>query len=224
MIDGSGDSEYSSASETLNDDNYVSETTEKIRHTLSLNKEKVAPLATKWTFWLDSQKSKFTTKEDYEAGLQIIFAVETVQEFWSVFNNIPAPSRLSNRVSYHLMRQNRKPLWEDRENENGGIYTYRCPKDKTNTVWQELCLAAIGEQFSVIEGDDVVGVSVQSRDGLQDLVQIWNSNPSEQAQNSIDEKFRSLFPETNFTIKFYKANSSHANFEAGNQQKSKYSS
>ncbi|CAF3888904.1 unnamed protein product, partial [Rotaria sp. Silwood1] len=85
MIDGSGDSEYSSASETLNDDNYVSETTVKIRHTLSLNKEKAAPLATKWTFWLDSQKSKFTTKEDYEAGLQIIFAVETVQEFWSVF-------------------------------------------------------------------------------------------------------------------------------------------
>ncbi|CAF3787209.1 unnamed protein product, partial [Rotaria sp. Silwood1] len=124
------------------------------------------------------------------------------------------PSRLSNRVSYHLMRQNRKPLWEDRENENGGIYTYRCPKDKTNTVWQELCLAAIGEQFSVIEGDDVVGVSVQSRDGLQDLVQIWNSNPSEQAQNLIDEKIRNLFPDINFTIKFYKANSSHANFEA----------
>jgi len=88
----------------------------------------------RWTFWLDSQKSKFTSKVDYEAGLQVIFCVETVQEFWSVFNNIPgkkkiylinfiikyffkAPSRLANRVSYHLMRQNRKPLWEDRENE-----------------------------------------------------------------------------------------------------------
>ncbi|CAF4764042.1 unnamed protein product, partial [Rotaria sp. Silwood2] len=106
----------------------------------------------------------------------------------------------------------------------GGIYTYRCPKDKTNTVWQELCLAAIGEQFSVIEGDDVVGVSVQSREGLQDLVQIWNSNPSEQAQAAIDEKVCSLFPDINFMVKFYKANSSHANFEAGNQQKSKYSS
>lgn len=48
MIDGGGDSEYSSASETLNDDNYVSEATAvKIRKSLSLNKEKVAPLATK---------------------------------------------------------------------------------------------------------------------------------------------------------------------------------
>ena len=99
-------------------------------------------------------------------------------------------------------------------NSSGGIYTYRCPKDKTNTVWQELCLAAIGEQFSMIDNDDVVGVSVQSRDGIQDLVQIWNSNPTEQAQKSVDEKVRSLFPDISFPIKFYKANSSHANFEA----------
>jgi hypothetical protein len=48
MIDGGDDSEYSSASETLNDDNYVPQTTAKIRHSLSLNKEKVAPLATKY--------------------------------------------------------------------------------------------------------------------------------------------------------------------------------
>lgn len=222
MIDGGDDSEYLSASETLNEENYGPQTTAKIRHSLSLNKEKVAPLATKWTFWLDSQRTKFTSKEDYEAGLQIIFCVGTVQEFWSVFNNIPAPSRLSNRVSYHLMRQNRKPLWEDRENENGGIYTYRCPKDKTNTVWQELCLAAIGEQFPVIDGDDIVGISVQSRDGGQDLVQIWNCNPNEQAQKMIDEKVLSLFPDIGFPVKFYKANSSHANFEAGGyQQRSK---
>ncbi|UJR15088.1 hypothetical protein I4U23_002055 [Adineta vaga] len=224
MIDGGDDSEYSSASESLNDDNYVPETAAKIRHTLSLNKEKAAPLATKWTFWLDSQKPRFTTKEDYEAGLKVIFSVETVQEFWGVFNNIPTPSRLPNRVSYHLMRQNRKPLWEDRENENGGIYTYRCPKDKTNIVWQELCLAAIGEQFSFNDSDDVVGISVQSRDGLQDLVQIWNSNPSEEAQKLIDDKVRNIFPEIKFPVNFYKANSSHVNFEAGNQQKSKYSS
>lgn len=48
MIDAGDDSEYSSASETLNDDNYVPQTAAKIRHTISLNKEKVAPLATKY--------------------------------------------------------------------------------------------------------------------------------------------------------------------------------
>ncbi len=99
---------------------------------------------------------------------------------------------------------------------SGGIYTYRCPKDKTNTVWQELCLAAIGEQFSVIDDDDIVGISVQSRDTPPDIIQIWNSNPSEQAQKAIDEKILQLFPDFIFPVKFYKANSSHVNFEAKN--------
>ncbi|CAF1294872.1 unnamed protein product [Rotaria sp. Silwood1] len=178
--------------------------------------EKKAPLATKWTFWLDSQKNKFSSKQDYEAGLEIISSVETVQEFWSVFNNIPKPNQLANRVSYHLMRQNRKPLWEDRENENGGIYTYRCPKTKTNTVWQELCLAAIGEQFSVIDDDDIVGISIQSREAQLDIIQIWNLNPSEEAQKAIDKTVVELCSDDTFPIKFYKANSSHINFEAKN--------
>ena len=37
----------------------------------------------------------------------------------------------------------------------------------------------------------------------------------------IDEKVLSLFPDISFTVKFYKANSSHANFEAANQQQQK---
>lgn len=47
MADTADDSEYLSASETFNDEHCGAETTAKIRHSLSLNKEKVAPLATK---------------------------------------------------------------------------------------------------------------------------------------------------------------------------------
>ncbi|CAF1067881.1 unnamed protein product [Rotaria sordida] len=222
MIDNynkSDEGEYSVENEPLKNGNYVIQTNNTIQQSLSVNEEaKLAPLATKWTFWLDSQKNKFSSKEDYEAGLEIISTVETVQEFWSVFNNIPAPNRLANRVSYHLMRQNRKPLWEDRENENGGIYTYRCSRTKTNTAWQELCLAAIGEQFSVIDGDDIVGISIQSRETQLDIIQIWNMNPSEEAQKAIDKTILQLFPDNIFPVKFYKANSSHVNFEVKNNQ------
>jgi len=62
MIDGGDDSEYSSASETLNDEHYGPQTTAKIRHSLSLNKEKVAPLATKYKdlfFFIRNQRKVF---------------------------------------------------------------------------------------------------------------------------------------------------------------------
>ncbi len=45
-------------------------------------------------------------------------------------------------------------------------------------VWQELLLAAVGEQFveSVDDGDSVCGVSVRIRGFDQDIVQIWNQD------------------------------------------------
>jgi len=208
---------------SANEDTYVQKTRTKIRHTLSLSKEVILPLATDWTFWLDVQNqqktaSGFVTKsEDYEEGLNVIYHVNTVQEFWSVFNNIPSPGKLAPRISYSLMRQSRKPLWEDEENINGGICTLKCPKPFTNDVWTELCLATIGEQFD-IENDDVVGITVQARDGPCDVIQIWNTNPGEQAQKSIFEKVTQLFPGVNFPVKFYKANKSHDAFATAGQQ------
>ena len=47
MNDAADDSEYLSASETFVDETYPAETDRKIRQSLSLNKEKLAPLATK---------------------------------------------------------------------------------------------------------------------------------------------------------------------------------
>lgn len=46
------------------------------------------------------------------------------------------------------------------------------------TVWQELLLAAVGEQFvdSVDKNDSVCGVSVRIRGFDQDIVQIWNQD------------------------------------------------
>mgnify|MGYP001953091348 CR=1 FL=1 len=81
-------------------------------------------------------------------------------------------------------------------------------------IWQELCLAAIGEQFSVVDGDDIVGISVQARDMQPAIVQIWNSMPNDEAQKAIDNKVHQLFPNVKFIVKFYKANSSHINFDA----------
>ena len=54
-------------------------------------------------------------------------------------------------------------------------------------VWQELLLAAVGEQFSesVADGDCVCGVSVRIRGFDQDIVQIWNEDSELHSKASV---------------------------------------
>ncbi|XP_014204990.1 eukaryotic translation initiation factor 4E type 3 [Copidosoma floridanum] len=170
------------------------------------------PLQTPWTFWLDKAISG-TTTEEYKANLKKIYTVSTVQSFWAVFNHIPDASQMQIRFSYHLMREERYPLWEEPYNQNGGTWRFKCNKDDTATVWKEVVLASIGEQFTghLAEGDEVVGVTVSIRD-RDDLIQVWNVDASLAAKASVMEKIHALLPDITFLAEFYKPHQTHHAF------------
>ncbi|XP_033222896.1 eukaryotic translation initiation factor 4E type 3-like [Belonocnema kinseyi] len=167
------------------------------------------PLQTPWTFWLDKAISG-TTTEEYKANLKKIYTVNTVQSFWAVFNNIPNPAEIQIRYSYHMMRDDRYPLWEEPVNQKGGTWRLKCHKSDTAKVWKEVVLAAIGEQFSesLAEGDEVCGVTVSIRD-RDDLVQIWNENANLAAKATVLQKIHRLLPDVDFPGEFYKPHQSH---------------
>lgn len=89
-----------------------------------------------------------------------IYAVKTVQGFWAVYNHIPKPNELqviklfidlysslknlstkSQKItmfhyfkitySYHFMRDDRLPMWEEAVNQNGGTWRLKCYKNDT---------------------------------------------------------------------------------------------
>ncbi|XP_012938513.1 eukaryotic translation initiation factor 4E type 3 isoform X2 [Aplysia californica] len=155
-----------------------------------------------------------TTAREYESSLTKIYTVDTVQGFWSVYNHIPEPDKLSIRFSYHLMRNNRRPVWEDEENSDGGNWTFKCKKNDTDDVWKHLLLAAIGEQLSdcMADDDDVIGISVSIRD-RDDLILIWNKEARLKESSTIVQKVRELLPHVTFNTVFYKAFNMHDAFE-----------
>ncbi|XP_015522534.1 eukaryotic translation initiation factor 4E type 3-like [Neodiprion virginianus] len=167
------------------------------------------PLQTAWTFWLDKAISG-TTAEEYKANLKKIYTVNTVQSFWAVFNHIPNAGDIQVRYSYHLMRDERYPLWEEPVNQHGGTWRLKCHKYDTADVWKEIVLAAIGEQFSdsVAEGDEICGVTVSIRD-RDDLIQIWNANAALAPSATVLKKVHQLLPEVKFPAEFYKPHQSN---------------
>ncbi|XP_017761349.1 PREDICTED: eukaryotic translation initiation factor 4E type 3 [Eufriesea mexicana] len=165
-------------------------------------------LQSSWTFWLDKAISG-TTVEEYKENLTKIYTVNTVQSFWAVFNNIPNASDVQVRFSYHLMRDERYPLWEEPVNQHGGTWRLKCQKSDTEKIWKEMVLAAIGEQFAecVAEGDEICGITVSIRE-REDLIQIWNTNATLAPKATVLNKVHSLLPDVNFS-EFYKPHQSH---------------
>ncbi|XP_075229484.1 eukaryotic translation initiation factor 4E type 3-like [Lycorma delicatula] len=177
------------------------------------------PLQTPWTFWFDKSLPGVNA-EQYEKNLKKIYTVKTVQGFWAVFNNIPGADELQPRYSYHLMKEERRPLWEDKVNQEGGTWRFKCLKRDTTRVWKELLLAAIGEQFvdCMAENDSVCGITVTARD-KDDLIQVWNVIAELSDDSTIIDKISNLLPDVNFLAKFYKPHQTHHAYggTAGNQ-------
>ncbi|XP_062522572.1 eukaryotic translation initiation factor 4E type 3-B-like [Corticium candelabrum] len=171
------------------------------------------PLNTPWTFWHDKSVVGASAAE-YEANLKKLYTVHTVQSFWCVYNNIPPADRLPVRTSYHVMRGDRRPLWEDKENVNGGYWKMKIKKHNTKQTWIELLLAMIGEQLTdhIEKGDEICGLSVSIRE-RDDIVQIWNGNAMVAENAQVMDKVRELLPDV-IEHDFYKAHQSHRAFEA----------
>lgn len=177
------------------------------------------PLKTSWTFWYDRYKRGLSAAE-YEANLKKIYSVRTVQGFWSVYNHIPTVGKIG-LASYHMMRDERRPIWEDESNVKGGYWKMRIPKNKTPNVWKELLLALIGEQFQdyVGEGDNIVGLSVSNRD-RDDIIQIWNDNcygiKEGNSNSKVLQRLGEIIPDVDISAAFYKAHKAHEAFESSN--------
>ena len=196
------------------------------------------PLSHEWNFYYEAppkyvpkhakNKKVENTEEDEKERLKKIFTFSSVQEFWGLCNNIPQINQLGIKASYHLMRKDVEPRWEDPFNERGGIWTVRISKQHALVFWQNLLLATIGGTFfSVLEeGDEISGVTFGARK-VDVVFMVWNKKGdiSELSQTKLFKVIESCMPESKsepsgddtpkrlkIETSFYKKNNDHTDF------------
>ncbi|KAK0579318.1 hypothetical protein LWI29_024495 [Acer saccharum] len=139
------------------------------------------PLEHSWTFWFDNPSAK-SKQAAWGSSMRSIYTFATVEEFWSLYNNINHPSKLVVGADFIVSK-----------------WTVTCQRGKSDTCWLYTLLALIGEQFE--HGDEICGavVNVRSR---QEKVSLWTKNAANEAsQVSIGEQWKKLL-DYNETIGF----------------------
>eukprot|EP01012_Entosiphon_sulcatum_P067217 TRINITY_DN96809_c0_g1_i1.p1 TRINITY_DN96809_c0_g1~~TRINITY_DN96809_c0_g1_i1.p1 ORF type:complete len:214 (+),score=50.55 TRINITY_DN96809_c0_g1_i1:57-698(+) len=131
------------------------------------------PLWCAWTLWFDGvSKKRAGRTASWQDNLKEIYTFRTVEDFWSVMNNINGPSQLTQGSNYHMFKAGIKPMWEDDYNKRGGKWIAKIPKKmkkQLDQAWMFVALALIGENFK--EGDEVCGAVVSIRQ--EDKLCLW---------------------------------------------------
>ena len=162
------------------------------------------PLQHVWTLYYDSKTSNtaptqqtqtaqhsptpgHTDKGTYEAGLNVIQEMTSVEEFCRVWNWCKPPSKLERHSNYHLFKDGIKPLWEDPSNANGGKWVIIVKNNHhlLDRCWTWLVLGLIGEQ--VDEKNEITGAVVSTRP-RGDRIQIWTRMTSVEECNALAQK------------------------------------
>ncbi|KAL3507441.1 hypothetical protein ACH5RR_032823 [Cinchona calisaya] len=145
------------------------------------------PLEHSWTFWFDNPSAR-SKESPWGTSISSIYTFSTVEDFWSIYNNIHHPSKLAFGADFHCFKNKIEPKWEDPVCANGGKWTMNFSRGKSDTSWLYTLLAMIGEQFDY--GDEICGavVSVRSKG---DKISIWTKNAAnEAAQVSIGKQWK----------------------------------
>ncbi|XP_049849605.1 uncharacterized protein LOC126319935 [Schistocerca gregaria] len=130
------------------------------------------PLQCSWTWWHDNPGRK-TTINSWASHLRTIYTFNTVEDFWSLYNNIKPASELQSGSDYHLFRNNIEPKWEDETNKNGGKWIVQFPPKYADLdeKWLWTVLACIGEVLDS-NTDQICGAVVSVRKASSKIA-IW---------------------------------------------------
>jgi len=151
------------------------------------------PLQDSWTWWFDNPKKK-STQSSWFANLKKIYSFGTVEDFWSLWNNIKGAHELAPGSDYHVFKEGVQPMWEDKRNRSGGKWVLllknQFRKTQLNQYWLSALLACIGASFD--DDTQITGVVVSLRKSMDKLA-LWTSDSSDSAAvKRIGEQLKAL--------------------------------
>ena len=80
------------------------------------------------------------------------------------------------------------PIWEDKENINGGCWSFKVTEDRTDELWEDLSMFLVCKELCPSIPNEVVGLSVCLKKNNNTVIKIWNKNSKNNSLKLINEK------------------------------------
>lgn len=134
-----------------------------------------------WVLWYHDPENR-----DYSLDSYIKIAdVSTAQQLWTVVDSIP--KECWECGMYFFMRRGFPPLWECRENENGGAWSKKIDAAQAQTSFIDLMVHCCSDELLVKNQDSLVGISISPK-GQFHIIKIWNLSTTVSEKSNLNQQ------------------------------------
>ena len=139
-------------------------------------------LKNNWNLWYHHEKDNWKL-----SGYKQIYQIKSVENFWRFYNNWDKVGGITNK-HFFLMLDTVTPIWEDKENINGGCWSFKVTEDRTDELWEDLSMFLVCKELCPSIPNEVVGLSVCLKKNNNTVIKIWNKNSKNNSLKLINEK------------------------------------
>ena len=128
-------------------------------------------LSGKWALYAHLPHDTDWSLDSYK----VIKKFNTVDEIIALFNVVP--EKLVKNCMLFIMREDIKPMWEDKQNRNGGCFSFKVPNKSVFTVWKNIGYSLVGETLGKKQDYSKIinGITISPKRAFC-IIKVWLSN------------------------------------------------
>ena len=134
-----------------------------------------------WNIWYHHEKDNWKL-----SGYKQLYNINNANSFWKFYNNWDKVGGVSNK-HFFLMRENVTPIWEDKNNINGGCWSFKIQEDQAEDLWEDLSVYLVCNVLCPSIVDEIMGLSICLKKNNNTVIKIWNKNSKNNSLKLINE-------------------------------------
>ena len=119
-----------------------------------------------WILWAHLPHDTNWGKTSYKKIKELV----TLEEIFTLYENLP--ENMIKNCMLFLMRKGVLPMWEDKNNREGGCFSYKVSNKQAVISWKTLSYVLVGETLSNTKKATINGITISPKKNFC-IIKVW---------------------------------------------------